>query len=329
MPFNRKKNDPALDQALMDATAEGDTRRMEQLIDEGADVNAMADPTPPAQRAFSKARPVTNDNRQFILFTAALKGHKDAVRLLLDNKAKADPLTIDNRSPLMAAVSWNHLEIAEMLIDAGANMFQQAPSGAPFDRARNLAGKDDADAVRMLRMMLSKLSDRKQTELFFKYAEDCDLRVMKAFCALEGFDLRQEDTMGNTALHLVAAAGASRRDAGKVVALLLENGADVAAENHLQETALCAAMTAGPTAKEPIRLLLEAGSEIMQPTLAGITAYEAAQLAGNEEILPFFNEALKRHNSREIDKIHDGTAKDIAVKRIKLKPRKPPGQSGP
>jgi ankyrin repeat protein len=177
--------------------------------------------------------------------------------------------------------------------------------------------------------MLSKLDDRKRDDLFFKYAAASDLRVMQAFCKLEGFDLHRQDGLGNTALILAAGAAKNHPNAAKVIRLLLDNGADVLAVNHLQETALSAAMTAGATAKEPIRILLEAGSEIMHKNLAGITNYEAAQLAGNESLLPLFDAALKKHTQREVSKIHDGTGKQLNVKRITLKPRKPPPPQAP
>lgn len=56
------------------------------------------------------------------LMLAALQGHKDVVRLLIDNGANINAVNEDNGTPLMAAVNGNNLDIVKLFIDSNADL---------------------------------------------------------------------------------------------------------------------------------------------------------------------------------------------------------------
>lgn len=89
---------------LFEAAAFGDTRRLETLLDAGADPSAFApDGYTPLQ-------------------LAAFFGRTDATRLLIERGADLTAVSKNEMEtyPLQAAVAGNHTEIARLLLDAGA-----------------------------------------------------------------------------------------------------------------------------------------------------------------------------------------------------------------
>lgn len=87
----------------------GDLEIAKLLIDSGADVNAW------------KEKP---------LFSAATKGHIELVKLLLANGANPDASKPDSWTALHTAMVTYHPEIADILINAGANVNATSITGA-------------------------------------------------------------------------------------------------------------------------------------------------------------------------------------------------------
>jgi ankyrin repeat protein len=89
-------------QALIDASAEGDTRRVEDPLNRGANIEAHArdDWTP--------------------LTIAAREGHYETVKLLLNKGAKVNAKEGGGHTPLFWAKKYNRQQVIELLKRAGS-----------------------------------------------------------------------------------------------------------------------------------------------------------------------------------------------------------------
>ena len=103
------------------------------------------------------------DYRHTALIWASYKGNKDMVKLLLAQPGiKLDAISIDGDTALMAAAEQGHLEIAEMLLKAGANVSITDKRG---ETATSLAQKTLAKqqaVVEKQQAMLSRLQSHSQ-----------------------------------------------------------------------------------------------------------------------------------------------------------------------
>jgi ankyrin repeat protein len=294
----------ARDRDLFFAALQGDTARMELLLKAGADPN-----TRQASEDYAPAVPA--------LSAATEAGRLEPVALLVRHGAKVDEGTPEGRTPLMTAVRDGNVALAAFLINAGAKTTLRYGPETLTDMAEKCKHPGP-----MTHLLLEKLGKPKLTDVFLAAARDARPHVLEAALNL-GADVNACDPSGNTALILVAQNTTRPLDAEKALRLLLQKDADIDAENDMRETALSAAMMRRPVPAETVRLLVDAGADITRDTLAGITVYEAAQLAGNEQILPCFEVARKQNILREVKKFYEGTGNQITVKRP-LKPRKPP-----
>ena len=293
------------DRDLFFSCLQGDVARAESLLKAGANANTR-------QARQDYAPPVS------ALYAAADADRADAVRLLLRHHAKVDDGTPEGRTPLMAAVRRGNIEVAQLLIGAKARVDIAYGQDTLFDMAERCD-----DPVPMLRLLLEKLKPQQLKEIFLEAARDAKPAVISVLATLPGFDVEAHDATGNTALILAAQHAENPALAAKTVRLLLDKGAGIDAENDLKKTALSAAMMKRPVSAEAVKTLVEAGADITRETLAGISVLEAAQLAGNEEILPCFESARKQSILREAKKFFEGTGNKITIRKP-LQPRKPP-----
>lgn len=188
------------------------------------------------------------------LFTAALNGRREAVRYLLGLKQL---VTIDTyhtdmvQTPLTAAATEKHYEIAEMLLDAGAN--PNARCGSRQTTLLDHAAR--TGDVRLIDLLFAHAKTAVSTEIGTRMgAADSD------------------DAMGSD-WNITPLMRAVCSDHTAAVACLLDHGADPAARTALQgHTPLCLA-----TSAEVADLLLatgKAGPEV--PTTAGDTPMSLA-----------------------------------------------------
>jgi uncharacterized protein len=116
-----------------DALGRGDAHALEQLLDRGADINAL------------------DRHSQTSVMIAAHQGHAAVVRLLAGRGAALDRCAKHHLTALMLAVIGGHLEVVRVLVDAGADVTVRG-SGAPgFDGKTALdlakaAGRRDIEA---------------------------------------------------------------------------------------------------------------------------------------------------------------------------------------
>ncbi|TAL34066.1 MAG: hypothetical protein EPN97_08570 [Alphaproteobacteria bacterium] len=293
------------DRDLFFSCLQGDTLRAERLLKAGANAS-----TRQARQDFA---PLVS-----ALYAAADADRVDSVRLLLRHHAKVDDGTPEGRTPLMAAVRRGNTAIAGLLIGAGARTNICYGQDTLFDMAERC---DDPEP--MLRLLLERLPRPQLKEIFLEAARDAKPAVIGVLATLPGFDVEAHDPTGNTALILAAQHTDNPARAAKTVRLLLDRGAVIDAENDMKETALSAAMMKRPVPADAVKALVEAGADITRETLAGVSALEAAQLSGNEEILPCFEAARTQAVLREAKKFFEGTGNKITIRKP-LQTRKPP-----
>jgi ankyrin repeat protein len=115
--------------AVMFAAAGGHPKCTKLMIDEGADVNAVATATPDYLEKLAKmieegtVDPKEDPHVDGVtgVHVAAEEGHLECVKLLIDAGADVTVLDDEERSPLLLAIKGNYGEVATVLIQAGAD----------------------------------------------------------------------------------------------------------------------------------------------------------------------------------------------------------------
>ena len=95
--------------ALFLAVIEGDTESLEDIIQQGVDVNA-------------RSATAGEEHAIGALHYAAFYGHEDAVRVLLGAGADVNIRNANGYTPLHFAVPRGHVEVVRLLLDAGADV---------------------------------------------------------------------------------------------------------------------------------------------------------------------------------------------------------------
>ena len=101
---NKKGGIVTNDTRLIAFTRIGNEKKVRQLLEKGADVNA----------------PTAYGNGT-ALFEAIQYNHKDIVKILIENGADVNKVRNDGVTPLILAIQYNNTEIIKILLNAGAN----------------------------------------------------------------------------------------------------------------------------------------------------------------------------------------------------------------
>ncbi|MBW3656717.1 MAG: ankyrin repeat domain-containing protein, partial [Gemmatimonadetes bacterium] len=188
------------------------------------------------------------------LAVAAERGSADVVRLLLDAGASPDGEPFDTLSPLARAVAGGRSDVAEILLQAGADPEWEGGEGRlPLD-----------GAVERLRTSANWQPDACGALLIAHgarptphWAVICDDPGVLHEALARGWDAnRTSTTRGDTALVLAASA-----DRPRMVAALLESGADPTIAGEYGSTPLHAAAEPCASRTAVVKLLLEAGAD--------------------------------------------------------------------
>lgn len=93
------------DEAARIAVAENDLEWLERILNDGADINATK-----------------GDYKTTLVMEAAVRGHVEAIEMLLDKGADVDMADLDGWTALMGATVQGHLEAVTVLLEHGANV---------------------------------------------------------------------------------------------------------------------------------------------------------------------------------------------------------------
>jgi ankyrin repeat protein len=183
--------------------------------------------------------------------------HKEIVRLLIENGADVNTKGGFGDTVLMFACEQGHLDLADFLLERGADINEV--NNKVFLGRTALMGAAWYGQVEAVKLLLAHDADidaadvRKETALF-KAAYQGHAGVVGILLD-NGADIHARDSRGNTPL----LHAASRGHAG-VVELLLDRGAEVNAKNEQDWNALMQACTVGHL--ETARLLVAHKSEV-------------------------------------------------------------------
>ncbi|HKH75257.1 MAG TPA: ankyrin repeat domain-containing protein [Vicinamibacterales bacterium] len=241
---------------LMWASARRHPAMMQLLIAKGADVNAISTDRNYQRHVTAEGRPKNLDSGGFTpLLYAARENCAACVDVLLKNKADIDLPDPDGVSPLLLAIMNANWDVAQQLIQAGADVsqwdiFGETPLATAIDLRQRIDGgrasidpPNQTKGIEILKLLLERGADPNM-QLFFKPA---NARGAVA-------------TRGATAL-IRAAVNADL----EVVKLLLEHGADATVYTADRQTpihAVLAGRAPEPQALELIRLLQKAGTDV-------------------------------------------------------------------
>ena len=153
----------ALNVAIVEAAQKGDIDEVTELLDDGADVNAVVpgDGTPLLVAAREGHRDLVRllldrgadanigvDGDGNALIMAAREGHRDIVTMLLDRGADVNAGVPGDGNALIMAAREGHLDIVTMLLDRGALIDEVVPGDE--NALISASGDGDLDVVRLL-----------------------------------------------------------------------------------------------------------------------------------------------------------------------------------
>lgn len=274
--FDMKKFIRLPEEGLWHAARIGDIPAMKRYIAEGADVNAPDD-----------------DLNMTPLAWSVTYGQTEATRLLIENGADVNMKDDNSSTPLHGAAVFGRADVAKLLVENGANLQVRNNDGAtPADALHldwrttafigGMVGVEVEENVAVMqsgRNEIAKLFGVKEFDSkSIPAAQDLSGAVFTGDLAsvkqalTEGADPNAKDPQsGSTLLATAALMGHT-----KVVALLLEHGADVNAKSRDGSTALHTAAFLGRV--ETVKLLLEKGADTTLRNNTGGTAIEGANL---------------------------------------------------
>ena len=263
---------------LWAAARTGNLQAIKRYIEEGKDINAL-----------------DNGFRLSAMSWGALHGQTEVVQLLIENGVDVNIKSGDGATSLHSAAFLGRVDVAKLLLENGADVKARNNDGAtPVDVLSvdwettafvcGLIGIDIEEAeiavMKKGRNEIAKLfgvdgvlgeAGTFSVQRLSEAAFTGNIAAMKQMLA-DGADPNTRDPQsGSTLLATAALMGYT-----KIVALLLERGADVNARSRDGGTALHAATFLGRA--ETVKLLLEKGANTTLRNNTGSTALEGAKL---------------------------------------------------
>jgi ankyrin repeat protein len=269
-----------LNEGLIQAAAAGNAAAVEELLQQGADINAQgrfgntplmmavqSDKVDMVKLLLKKGADPDGLGGAALL-TAIDGDNLEIVKLLLEGGANTDVAENDGTTPLTKAVQRNHTAMVKLLLEKGANPNTWSP---PLYFA---AGQGDVEVVRLLLDHGADINETNANQTTALHQATLNGRAAVVKLLIErGAKIEAKDQFGATPLHEAAHWG--QPEAARE---LLDRGANVQARDDHGDTPLHIAAHRGCTAV--VKLLLDRGANIEARNKDGMTPLMYAAESG-------------------------------------------------
>ncbi|CAL1535427.1 unnamed protein product [Lymnaea stagnalis] len=201
-----------------------------------------------------------------VLNIASEKGYNDMVKMLLKNGANVNDESCE--ASLMYAVRNGHTDVAETLIDGGADIDYKCPKGFSVLETSLMCGQQDI--AKLLIERGAKLDGALMRAIACKFTDVVHILINK--------DVNEKDTCGKTMLIIAATCGET-----ELVTTLIEKGSDVDEKDDNGMTPLMYASNKG--FKNVVEKLIEHGACINESCQQGMTALMYASQTGCTDVV--------------------------------------------
>ena len=217
------------------------------------------------------------------LFYASLLGLTPTVKYFLrEHKYSANEKGSSGRTILEVTCANGHFEVAEMLLEAGADVALTSDDDWSPLNAASACGFVDLVKLLLLKGADVKAEDGERLTSLSHASHQGHVEVVKLLLDA-GADLTTPDKIGRTPLHVAACNGHT-----EVVKLLFENGVSLSTPVKDGWTPLHLASCTGHT--EVVKLLLENGVSLSPTIKDGWTPLHLASYKGHTEVMKLFLE---------------------------------------
>ena len=277
--------------SVMFAAASGHTNCTKQLMEYGADINAIAQATPDYLEKVKKQmedgtypEPEPHVDRVTALHVAAQGGHLDCVNVLLEAGADVTVLDEEKRSALQLAVKNNHGDTAIALVKAGAdpNTVYTDEEGVTHNLLMDAITVENEEFAKLLAEKgadLYHVDDKKVTTLLQASHRGLTdvVKILLEKHAAGGKSGYIDDASDEGITPLIASASEGHTE---IVQALIAAGANVDAKDKDGTNALMAASARGHV--DAVKALLEAGAKVNEQNDDGHTALMFAYNGKNQ-----------------------------------------------
>ena len=283
--------------ALHCASGEGDANVVQVLIDAGADIEAkdsqgrsplhcacvsgVLDVVKMLVEAGAGVR-ITDNEGDTCLTLASYFGHIETVRYLVDlPRVELNHRCSENKTALHCAAQEKHTDVAQLLIDAGAEIDIKNSDGRFPVHLASLSGA--LDIVKMLVRVGAGVcvTDNEGATCLTLASFFGHIDTVGYLVGLPEVDVNHRDSGNNTALHY----SVEEKHTG-VVQLLIAAGADIETKDSQGCSPLHSACDSG--ALDIVKMLVEAGAGVRDTTEnGGGTCLTIAAVCGHTEIVRY------------------------------------------
>ncbi len=263
---------------LMAATGEGDLSQLEQLLDQGEDINAT-----------------TLGDETALMFAAYIPDRENAAQLLIEKGADIHRKDRHGRTALRIAAECGQTELVHLLLGKGAKVNAADNNGTTI--LQQMVYFRDLAMVKLLLENSAKVDIRdqeKRTALMI--AAGTDQPAIVQLLIETKANLNSQDSDGCTPLAIAVYKGHD-----KIVEMLIAAGANVNTKFDKDESPLMNAAFSGHI--KIINLLLTAGADIESKNDKGQTSLMAAAYKGHLEAIQTLIAAGANINVRDQDDI--------------------------